>query len=251
MGRLSTAAWVRSCLDLFFPPHCLACRVALPSSQPPLFCAACRAAITFARAPLCSCCGRPLGSLPGLAPAVGDSHCCGACLQKPPFFSKARAAVLYDEMIGRALQGYKYHGDLAGLDTFAELFRQAPAVAELDRGDYILPVPLHQKRLQRRGFNQALLLARAFFPQRRWQINSRLLVRHRATAAQTGMSGQQRRQNQRGAFALSQPHLVKRRRVLLVDDVFTTGSTVNECAGVLKAAGAAEVQVLTLARVRE
>ncbi|MDZ7640671.1 MAG: ComF family protein [Desulfurivibrio sp.] len=245
MGR----DWGRACLDLLFPPHCLGCRVPLPTSRPPLFCSACQAGLVLLTAPLCTCCGRPLGQLPGAPPASG--HRCGACLQSPPGFSKARAAVLYDDTVGRALQTYKYHGDLAPLATFAELCRQAPAVAELVTGDYILPVPLHPSRLRRRGFNQALLLAQALFPERRRQIKSRLLVRHRPTRSQAGMSGRHRRLNLRGAFALTEPRLVVKRRILLVDDVFTTGSTVNECAGVLLAAGAAEVQVLTLARVRE
>jgi len=153
--------------------------------------------------------------------------------------------------MAKAIQAWKYGGDLAGLATFAALARHAPAVAQLAVCDYILPVPLHLRRLRQRGFNQALLLARILFPWNQNKIRTDLLLRQRWTEPQTGMDGRRRRLNLRGAFTLPQPDKVKNRRILLVDDVFTTGSTVNECAQMLAAAGAATIEVLTLARVRE
>ncbi|MFU8818744.1 MAG: ComF family protein [Desulfurivibrio sp.] len=238
-------AWCRAGLDLFFPPRCLGCSSPRPHSLPPLFCPDCLDQIHPLLSPLCSCCGRPF---PG---AAEDNHYCGACLQRPPRFRRARAAVLYDPPIAHAIHACKYHGEFAGLATFAALAHHSPAIAELAESDYILPVPLHPKRLRHRGFNQALLLARALFPHRRRVIKADLLLRRRWTEPQTGMDGRKRRNNLRGAFALGQPELIKNRRILLVDDVFTTGSTANECAKVLAAAGAASIEVLTLARVRE
>lgn len=114
----------------------------------------------------------------------------------------------------------------------------------------IVPVPLHPSRLQERGFNQALLLAWAFFPKDQ-RVISNLLIRSRSTAPQTGFSGAARRTNLKNAFTVVKPYRLTGKKVLLVDDVFTTGTTVNECARVLKKAGAAEVMVLTLARVTE
>ncbi|MFH7320640.1 double zinc ribbon domain-containing protein [Desulfurivibrio sp. D14AmB] len=245
VARRGPAAWARAGLDLLYPPRCLGCQVPLPHSLPPLFCADCLGQIYLLASPLCSRCGLPL---PG---GSGPDHHCGACLRKPPRFQRARAAVFYDPPMARAIQAWKYGGELAGMATFATLAHHAPAVAQLAASDYILPVPLHRRRLRQRGFNQALLLARAIFPRDQSKIRADLLLRQRWTEPQTGMDGSQRRLNLRGAFTLRQPVKVKNRRILLVDDVLTTGSTVNECAKVLTAAGAAAIEVLTLARVRE
>lgn len=239
----------RACQDLLFPPSCLGCRTPLPSSQPPLFCDQCLGQLQWLKSPLCPGCGQPW------PPGAGGDHYCGTCLQKPPHFSRARAALLYHGPIRVAIQACKYHGDLAGLASFAALAGRAPARSDALTGDpaawdYILPVPLHVQRLRERGFNQALLLARAFFPRAKEQIRPDLLLRQRWTEPQTGMSGRRRRRNLRDAFVVDRPREVKNRRILLVDDVFTTGSTGNECARVLKAAGAAEVAIFTLARVR-
>lgn len=249
----------RACQDLLFPPNCLSCRSALPSSRPPLFCSSCREQLQWLQPPLCSCCGRPFtGS--------GADHFCGNCLSSPPHFRRARAALLYHGPVVQAIQACKYQGDLAGLSTFAALtgdsagWRSLITLASPDSDetspdgfpwDYVIPVPLHVKRLQSRGFNQALLLAQALFPGKRTAIRPDLLLRLRWTEPQTGMSGGQRRRNLRRAFAASKPEELAKRKVLLIDDVFTTGSTANECAKALKAAGAAGVDVFTLARVRE
>ena len=238
----------RALQDLIFPPHCLGCRAKLVSSALPLFCPTCAGAVQILAPPGCACCGRPLPDA-----VAGPAHRCGACLAKPPLFSRARAIAIYDGPLAQAIQNFKYREGLAGLATFATLARQATAAAELSEPDLILPVPLHLRRLRQRGFNQALLLARAFFPAERARIVSDLLLRQRWTTPQTGMNGRERRRNLKGAFSVAPERAtkIKGQSILLVDDVFTTGSTVNECAGVLLAAEAREVQVLTLARVRE
>ena len=120
-ARGGLAAWSRAGLDLFFPPRCLACRAALPHSLPPMFCPACQSQIEPLSSPLCSCCGRPLIG------AAGDDHHCGNCLQKPPLFRRARAAVLYDPPVAKAIQACKYQGELTGLATFANLAGRSPA----------------------------------------------------------------------------------------------------------------------------
>ncbi|MDG4475500.1 ComF family protein [Thiovibrio frasassiensis] len=125
-----------------------------------------------------------------------------------------------------------------------------PQLAAVAGADWIVPVPLHPKRLRERGFNQALLLARAFFPKDR-RITHDLLVRTRVTEPQTRFNGKARRTNLKNAFGVVKPQHIPGKKILLIDDVFTTGTTVNECARVLKKAGAADVMVLTLARVKE
>ena len=236
-------SWWRATLDLLFPPLCLGCGVGLASSQPPLFCPECQKQIAPLAPPFCTCCGRPLPA------AAGSGHTCGRCLTKPPAFAKARALTLYNGPMAEAIHRFKYQGEQAGLATFAHFHRAL--VSDLAAPDMILPVPLHPERLRQRGFNQALHLAQAFFPKAERRLDPGVLVRLRHTHTQTGMNGTERRRNLKNAFGLTIPERVAGRSILLVDDVYTTGSTVNECAKVLRRAGAARVEVLTLARVRE
>lgn len=234
----------RAMQDLCFPAVCLACGRRLASSRPPLFCPACQDGLRPAASPLCPCCGRPFPN------AAGTDHLCGACLQTSWHFSRARTLFLYTPQIAQAIHGLKYRRATASLATFRFFFESRQAELALAASDRIVPVPLHPGRLRQRGFNQALLLARSFFPGSR-SIRSGLLVRHRATPPQTGLSGEARRRNLKGAFQVPAPEEIVGRNVLLVDDVFTTGATVDECARALRRAGAAEVQVLTLARVED
>ena len=257
LANLSTAL-LRGCQDLLFPPACSGCQAPLPASRMPLFCPPCHHRIKWLDSPLCPGCGRPWPT------GAGEDHFCGPCQQKPPHFSRARAALIYQGPIAGAIQACKYQADLAALTSLAALAHRSPAFIRGGAGhaagpqmtawsdyDYILPIPLHLQRLRQRGFNQALLLARALFPGQRKKICFDILCRHRWTDPQTGMSGGQRRKNLQNAFAVTAPGKIKKCRLLLVDDVFTTGTTVNECARVLRAAGAAEVAVFTLARVRQ
>lgn len=193
--------------------------------------------------PLCQCCGVEFNG-------VGDSHYCGPCLASPPHFSRARAIFRYDEGSAKLVHAFKYGGKTVGRATFCALANEAGPLAELSPPELIIPVPLHAKRLKSRGFNQALVLARILFPGPRPRIAPQLLVRTRWTEPQTTLSGRERRQNLDGAFAVRQAERICGRQVLLVDDVFTTGTTLNECAKVLKAHGAARVEALTLARVQ-
>ena len=114
--------------------------------------------------------------------------------------------------------------------------------------DLILPVPLHLNRLRERGFNQALVIARGCFPQWNSKIETGLLLRLRSTSPQSLLAGKERRGNLKKVFSLADVSKVAGKRVLLVDDVFTTGSTVNECSKVLHSAGVARIEVFTLAR---
>jgi ComF family protein len=236
--------WWQACLDLLFPPACLGCGNGLPSSMPPLFCPDCLGQIAVIGPPCCTCCGRPLPD------AAGAGHTCGRCLAKPPAFRKARALLLYNGPVAEAIHRCKYQGETAGLASFAH-FKHTAALPDLAVPDLILPVPLHPERLRQRGFNQAQKLAAAFFPEAKARLRNDLLVRLRHTAPQTGMSGVERRRNLKNGFGVTQAAVLQGKAVLLVDDVYTTGSTVNEWAKVLLKAGAASVEVLTLARVRE
>ena len=211
-------------------------------------CPECRLGIVPVRSPVCSRCGLPL------AGRSGDDHLCQDCLDGPADFVRARAACVCEGVVLALLHRFKYGGcvDLAG--PLAALL-QAAFRRHFSGGgiDAIVPVPLHAKRLRSRGFNQAELMVRrwqALHP--RGQADGILLpgalIRRRHTPAQAGLGRKERMVNLRGAFSAGPKDEVCGMRVLLVDDVYTTGATVGECARVLAGAGAIRIEVLTLAR---
>lgn len=226
--------------DLLFPPTCLGCTRRLDSSRPPLFCADCQKQLRFIVSPRCPCCGIPF--------AVGADHHCGDCLQQQYAFDCARSLLLYQPPVADLILGLKFAGQLNGLTTLAQLAANAACLHELTEPELIVPVPLHPSRLRTRGFNQASLIARTCLPQWAGCIRVDALTRGRLTTPQSQLSGRQRRSNLQGVFTLSKGIEVQGKCILVVDDVFTTGSTVNECAKVLRRAGAARIEVFTLAR---
>ncbi len=192
---------------------------------------------------ICPRCGRPFPSRP--------DHLCGRCLARSPAFDRARSCAVYarsasDAPLARALHGLKYLGDVSCARPLTRiLFERAPH----DRTyDAVLPVPLHIDRLRWRGFNQAILLARPLARRLRAELRVDGLVRVRPTTPQIELGVRERQSNIRGAFAVARDWSPRDLRLLLVDDVFTTGATVEECSRTLRRAGAASVDVLTLAR---
>jgi len=230
-------------LDFFLPRLCVFCGASVGEQAPVAVCPACEESIPWVKSPLCPVCGRvfPAGE--------GADHLCGPCQTDPPPFARARAAAIYEEdgPSGQAIKRFKYNRRLDMLPVMQYWLRR-PLCQELaGAADLIAPVPLHPRRLKQRGFNQSLLLAQAFPGVR---LERELLTRVRHTPPQTGLNPKERRDNVKGAFNVPRPDLVKGKNVLLVDDVFTTGATVRECARVLRKAGAQQVDVLTVARVR-
>lgn len=226
--------------DLCFPPSCLNCGISLQQSAI-LFCDSCLEKIKFIHKPYCPCCGIMFLS--------GENHLCALCLKKSWHFTRARSIIVYNAPAAKAILGLKFGGRKAALKTFAKFKQQCSPCGDLVTPDCIIPVPLHSNRLRQRGFNQSLLLARAFFPDEKKKIKKTTLQRRRDTVSQTGLDGLSRRRNMRDAFLVHKGTEVYGKKIVLVDDVFTTGTTVNECARALKQAGAAQVDVLTLARV--
>jgi len=176
---------------------------------------------------------------------------CSSCMNLSLYYNRARSLFIYDDRVTDLVHSLKYKCNTSGLATFATLKRKSSSLKDLPRADFIFPVPLHAKRLRQRGYNQALLLARSFFDKEKNKIKNDILVRSRNTHPQTGLSGVERRKNLRNAFFVKDQKMISGKNILLVDDVFTTGTTVNECARVLIKAGARNVDVLTLSRVRE
>ena len=209
------------------------------------FCLRCRERWTQAASPLCTRCGLVFKS------RFGGDHLCGRCLDRPGCFAKARAAGIYDHSLRTAIHALKFGGRTALARPLGEVLWQAYR-RHWPEGDIdvIAPVPLHRRRLRQRGFNQAYLLLGAWRPPAGTVIDRGLLSRTRDTLPQTGLDRDQRRRNIGRAFALGTPERAAGRRVLLVDDVLTTGATADACADVLLRGGAVRVDVLTLARAQ-
>jgi ComF family protein len=237
-------AWKRlggAALDLLFPPLCLACRAPVGSEGG--FCAGCWSGLTFLDGPACACCGTPFAVDPGAG------SLCAACLAKPPAFSRARAILAYDEESRGAILALKHADRLELVPGFARWLGRVGGPL-LETADLIVPVPLHRSRLWRRRYNQSAELARRLARDWGRPFDPLALVRVRATLSQGAMpSARARRKNVLSAFRVPDPGRVEGRQILLVDDVLTTGATAEACSRALKRAGAADITVLTLARV--
>jgi ComF family protein len=236
-------------LDWLFPPRCRACGSWMTGPDAACFCQACRSRIELIGHPLCSTCGRPF---PGTA---GEDHPCGACIRREPHFTAARSWACYpreeseSQPLRTVVQKFKYGRKVSlGKPLGRLLARDYGPFVKHCGAELIVPVPLHPKRLRWRGFNQSLLLARPLGRICDTPVDPFLLVRSRETPPQTQLSEEERRRNVRGAFAVNASEPVKNKTILLIDDVYTSGATVNECSRVLRRAGAQAVYVLTLAR---
>jgi len=246
-ARIGWAA-SRTLLDLVLPPRCLRCGALVAESG--ALCGDCFSAATFITAPLCARCGAPFGDAWDDTDGVAGNHAlvCRVCRRHPPAYNRARAVLVYDDHSRALLLAFK-HGDRTDAAGPLGAWMARAGAPLLATTDLIVPVPLHRWRLWRRRYNQAALLARALAQASGRPWNPMALARPRATPSQGGRGRADRKTNVRGAFHVTCPERVSGQRVLLVDDVLTTGATVEECARVLRRAGASTVDVLTLARV--
>jgi len=240
---------LNSLLDLIYPPRCAICQAFLQDPVVPHggqdlpFCQNCFKDFTEIKSPICSHCGRPFSD------GIEQDRVCEDCLRKRPSYDIARAPYLYDGALMTAIHELKYAQRSHLADSLGSLlasFAQA-WIGELN-GSLVMPVPLHPRRLRARGFNQSLLLARRVASKTGAELDFLSLRRTRFTKPQIELSSEERKKNVRKAFKVVNPQAVKRRTILLVDDVATTGSTLNECAKALKRAGADGVLCLVLAR---
>jgi ComF family protein len=244
---VSWREWANAALDLLFPPLCPLCQERLGEGRRDPLCGGCWEHLDLITPPYCRICGRPFGAF---EPSSEEGGRCEECLRRRPRFEYARAAALYKETVREAIHAFKFHGKRAIAKPLGDLMALAGEKAGLaESTDCLVPVPLHPRREVERGFNQSSLLARRLG--RKWQrpVIEGALRRARTTRPQTELEAGERRKNVRGAFALRRLELIAGRRVLLIDDVLTTGATVSECARVLLEGGARSVGVLTLARV--
>jgi len=284
MGRDSKAgAWLPQVLtavkEALFPTKCLSCGLffhtapdrshrpdrifrdqsTLPGSKHEIFkwalapfvCPACSDHFNPVGSPMCSQCGLMFRG------RTGDDHHCGECLDAPKRFRMARAFGVYDQTLMESIHRFKFKGKVQLARPLGTLMLAALLIHwGDDPPDLVVPVPLHAGRFRERGFNQAFLLIRdwqrmaAELPVQlpKMAVDREVLVRTRRTEPQTGLGRRPRLQNIKNAFGVSDEARIFQKKILLVDDVYTTGATVDECAGALLKAGAERVDVLTLAR---
>lgn len=275
MIRKTAAKIGRSISDALFPLTCAACGRLIQTAGPRVktdiadlprispesafrevmnkcLCPSCLTDFAPIGTPYCTRCGEPFKS------AADTDHLCSRCITRKRHFTRARSCAVYDGSVLKVIHAYKYRGRTRlakplGILLYLSYIRHFGT----ENIDTALPVPLHEKRLKSRGFNQALLMIRCW-PEiekntgrpsgTEIKIETGAIVRSRNTATQTGLERSQRVKNIKNAFAVKSPERIKGKNVLLVDDVYTTGSTVGECGRMLADAGAAGVYVLTLAR---
>ena len=240
--RIALSKALAACADLIVPPCCLVCRAPLGAHH--LLCAPCWREVHFIRPPLCDVLGIPLPF------DTGERMISAAATAHPPAYDRARAVAHYSGAMRTLIHQFKYADRHDARALFGRWL--AEVGRDLIAGvDVVVPVPLNRWRLLSRRFNQAAILAQEMSRQTGLAVQLHLLQRSRSTGTQVGLTRDQRRRNLAGAFSVPRRRRasLEGRNVLLIDDVITTGATVEACARALKRAGAARVDVLALALV--
>ena len=232
--------WYKSWVGTIYPLKCVVCNSSIPLKEirSEFLCSDCFPQIKFVLEPACEKCGRP-----------SHSRICSECNKKHKlFFDRAFSVAIYEGIWKELIHLFKY-GKNDCLDKFlaeflVELIRKNPS---FKKPDLIIPVPLYWQDKWRRGYNQTYLLAYQVSKMTSIPILANTLVKHKKIPSQTALSGKERLKNVKGAFRVNNFKILGDKKVLLIDDVFTTGSTVNECAKVLKEGKVKKVDVITLA----
>lgn len=230
-------------INVFLPPRCIKCGTVLANDVG--LCPECFNEINFITAPYCQKCGQPFETAPASSKIL-----CASCLKntKTPF-RLSRSAVCYDEASKPLLLAFKFHDRTDNAKTFAKWLNSSGRDIWTEGIDLIVPVPLHYTRLIKRRYNQSALLAAELKKITGLAVDYTSVVRHKKTRPQVEFSGHERVKNVKGVFSVKHPEKIKGKRIVLIDDVMTTGSTLKECAQAMLSAGALSVDALTVARV--
>ncbi|MGC8603188.1 MAG: ComF family protein [Desulfomonilaceae bacterium] len=230
--------------SVIFPEVCYLCGSGA-QAEGSVICQECRSTIRSVSKSICISCGLPLSTFDG---HDSDSVLCGRCLTSPPPFDKARYGVYYEQSVRSAITKLKFHSSLFNVRPVSELLIDAYKTHYSDETfDAIVPVPVHTKRLIVRGFNQAVVLSERLSRASGIVLDRSSLIKKRDTEPQVGLPRSKRLVNLKNAFHVSRPDRIANKRILIVDDVSTTGATVSEAARSLKKVGATYVAVLVVA----
>lgn len=241
--RRLLSSWGKTAELLFFPSFCELCRTLLEEPGEKVICRRCREKVRRCQAPFCPCCGRFFES-------EVESHLCQACLEKEPALARHRSFSRYEGPVKEVILLFKYRGFKVLGNWLGDLLAENLGSEEdLWEGvDALIPVPLHPKKERKRGFNQAQVLAKRLAAHKSLSLLERRLIKVANVPAQTSLEAGERAKNVRGAFRIRKAKDLEGKIVLLVDDVYTTGSTLRECSLVLKKAGVREVRAVTVAQ---
>ena len=235
--------WLDTGLGFFYPEICHICESERATAKDGFVGAKCWTQVRFIRAPFCERCGLPFEG------DLTKPFECTNCREIELHFSSARSAVVAKTVVLETIHRFKYQRALWFENFLADLLiREAGPELRGQKWDFIVSVPLHSMKQREREFNQAEILARHLSAATKIPLNTKLLRRVNPTMTQTRLTKQQRAENMRGAFAIRKGVKLSGEKIIVVDDVFTTGATTSACAQALKAAGAGEVCVWTVAR---
>jgi len=231
---------LKALLDLIFPLRCSVCR----KIDPAILCKTCLNQILYINFPYCQRCGIPLDS--------SRYDLCYSCKTISPFFNISRSIGVYEGVLKKALQAFKFKGKKELGEPLGKIMVNylvsAPFKLDWCGINLVLPVPLHEKRLQNRGYNQAELLGEIISASLGIPLDTQSLIRSKNTKPQFSLNKIERQKNMQDAFQVCDPGSIKNKQILLIDDIYTTGLTVCECTKVLLQAGALRVNILTLSR---
>jgi ComF family protein len=227
--------------ELLFPNQCLYCNHLI--GQEGAFCNSCWQKLQFITDPKCNICSHPFEF------QITDNLTCAKCLNNKPSYDKVITLFRYNQIIKKVIGDFKYYDNTFLSKKLAQnlINKHSPELSEID---LIIAIPLHKKRLRKRKFNQAILIGKEVSKVLNKRFINDLLLRIKNTTAQAGLRKKQREKNLQGAFALNKKYqeMIKSKKILLVDDVMTTGTTLENCAKILKKFGAKEVTVLVIAK---
>ena len=228
---------IQKFLNFLLPPHCPICHKPILDNH--AVCGECFGKLFFLGSTVCQRCGKPL--------PYKEVRICGACLKKSPVYQQARSVLKYNEFSKALILPFK-HADSIELTPLLVQWMDQKGKELIENCDCLIPVPLHLKRLLKRKYNQSALLAQKLAKIHHKDYEPSVLMRRRHTESQGHMTAKQRQENVKNAFKIQNSDKIKGKKILLIDDVMTTGATVSECSKVLIKAGAESVDVLTLAR---
>jgi ComF family protein len=230
-------------IDVVYPLNCIICKARLESVESIPLCTVCFRKIKKIEPPFCNKCGKPLEV------NLDPENICVDCRSRRYWFDRAWASASYEGILRECIHFLKYNHRMSLVGLLSKiLINFADRYMNIEQFDYIMPVPLHRTKLREREFNQSYLLASPFASRFNKILLSKQVYRVKYTLAQSELTSVQRRENIRDAFRIRNSESVRNRDILIIDDVFTTGATVDECASLLKKNGARHIEVLTLAR---